>query len=52
MTYSVEYRLNNYEDSNTPNVLPFNSVDEALHFINKIKESFKDCLEYVFIHCL
>ena len=51
MSYSVEYRISNENTSDSIKVL-FNTVDEALSFVNKIRDSFKNCLEYAFIHCL
>jgi len=47
--YSVEYMINN--ESNVNNVT-FITLDEAISFINEMRESFKDCLEWIFIHCI
>jgi len=52
MTYSVEYRIYTYNTIEPANSKLFSTVDEALDFISKIKDSFKDTLEYAFIHCI
>lgn len=50
MSYAVEYLTGK---SNEPSKsVMFSSVDEALKFVKEIKESCKDSLEWVFIHCV
>lgn len=50
MNYAVEYLT--CKNSESSKSVTFSSVDEALKFVKDIKESCKDSLEWVFIHCV
>ncbi len=50
MTYTVEYSLCQ-EMNNAPHMIPFRTVDDALKFVNDMRQQFKEALEWIYIHC-
>jgi hypothetical protein len=46
--YMFKKESRKYKD--TPTITPFNSVDDAVAFIRKMKKAFKGHMEWMYIH--